>query len=308
MAFLPRLSIERGWLPVSGAMVMVCVSAVPTVSDQPPPQQLTVVSVSGEWTQVCQQLQGDCHIPPSAPSPLRFGQTINAGAICLFGTEPGSIVLKQVTPADAPLYPFPCEKADMGGVPTCSRGPRNACAVDVRRIGQASGIRNLLAAMVRITSTQPEKYMVAASRGAEAELADSVVLLKAGRLDLQTIFEEMDPGTYYVELAPIGSTAPSGPPVRVSYGKGQAVRAEVRGVQPGLYRLALVTEKGGLGDSDCWVLVAVEPEYAKQAAAYQQAVNEAKKLPPEMDAAATRALLRAYLESLASPKQGVIRP
>jgi hypothetical protein len=272
-------------------------------------QQIVVVSVSGEWTQVCQQRQGDCHIPASAPSPLRFGQTINAGEICLFGNEPGSIVLKYATPADAPLYPFPCEKADMAGAPSCSRGPRKACAVDVRKIGQASGIRNFLAAMARIASTQPEKYMVAASRGAESELVDGVVPLEAGWLDVQTIFREMDPGPYFVELAPVGSTAAApGPPVPVSYRKGQPVRTEVRGAQAGLYRLALVTEKGEPGDSDCWVLVAAGADYAKQAAAYQQAVSESKKLPTEMDAAATRALLRAYLESLASPKQGASRP
>jgi hypothetical protein len=80
-------------------------------------------------------------------------------------------------------------------------------------------------------------------------------------------------------------------------------------VRAGLYKLALVTEKGEPGDSDCWILAAAPPEYAKQAAAYERAVSESKKLPEEMDASATRALLRAYLESLANPNQGrAVRP
>jgi hypothetical protein len=307
MAFHTRWSIARSSFPIWVGLVLGCGCALPLVSDQR--QQIVVVSVSGDWTQVCQDPKGDCNVSGSPESPLRFGQTINSGDICLIGDEAGSIVLKYATPADDKLYPFPCEKTDVGNGPTCTVRPRKGCGVDVRKMGeQRSGIRNFLATMARITSSQPEKYMVAASRGAEAELVDAVVPVESGQLDLQAVFREMDAGTYYVELAPVGAAAPPGPRSRVSYVKGQAVRAEARGVRGGLYKLALVTEKGEPGDSDCWVLVAAGTGYVKLLAAYQQALAESKKLPAEMDAAATRALLRAYLESLASPKPGVARP
>jgi hypothetical protein len=299
---------------VWGALVLVCACAIPLVSDQGRGAQVVVVSVSGDWTPVCQAAGGDCKAAGDARRPVRFGETLTVGAICLFGTEQNSIVLKYATPTDDTLYPFPCDKANLSQARSCSTSAQGACSVDLRTVGQTKGravafMATISEAFRRMTQAQPEKYMVAASRGAEAELVDAVVPLEGGQIDLRAAFRDMDPGTYYVEFAPTSSSAAvQGPPVRVSYAKGQAVSAAARGVRGGLYKLALVTEKGEPGDSDCWILVAAAPEYTKQAAAYGQAESESAKLPAEMDAGATRALLRAYLESLASPGQGAARP
>jgi hypothetical protein len=309
-----RWSFVRSGFPVWGALVLVCACAIPLVSDQGRGAQVVVVSVSGDWTPIRQD-PGTTAKAAGAETqrPVRFGETLTVGAICLFGNEQGSIVLKFATPADSVLYPFPCEKANMGGAASCTTGPRNTCAVDLRKVGEKKGLTasfmaTISEALARITRAAPEKYMVAASRGAEAELMDAVVPLEGEQIDLRAAFRDMDPGTYYVELGAVGAASTQGPPVRVSFAKGQAARAEARGVSGGLYKLALVTEKGEPGDSDCWILVGPPPEYAKQAASYDQAVSESTKLPAEMDAGATRALLRAYLESLASPGEGVTRP
>jgi hypothetical protein len=304
-----RWSFVRSGFPVWGALVLVCAGALPLVSDQGRGVQVVVVSVSGDWTPVCQAVGSDCKAVGDSRRPVRFGETLTVGAICLFGTEQGSLVLKYATKGDDALYPFPCDKANLSQARSCSTSLQQPCSVDLRTVGKTQGravafMATISDAFRRMTQAQPEKYMVAASRGAEAELADAVVPLESGRIDLRAAFRDMDPGTYYVELASVSSSAsPQGPPVRVSYAKGQAVDAPARGARGGLYKLALVTETGGLGDSDCWILVAAPPEYAKQAAAYDQAVSESTKLPAEMDAGATRALLRAYLESLANPRQ-----
>jgi hypothetical protein len=257
---------------------------------------------------------GDCKKAGDPRRPVRFGETLAAGATCLFGNEGDSIVLKSLLPTDDLLYPFQCQREDLDKKNTCAppATARKACAVDLRTLSEKKGIlatfmATISEALKRIMQSQPDKYMVAASRGAEPELVDAVLPIENGQIDVQPIFREMDPGTYYVELAVPGAPSLSGPPSRVTFAKGRAARVEAGGLRAGLYKLALVTEKGEPRDSDCWILVAAPPEYAKQAAAYEQAVSESKKLPEEMDARATRALLRAYLESLANPKTGTAR-
>ena len=290
--------------------LLVCAAALPMVSDQGRGAQVVVVSVSGDWTPVCQAATGDCKATGESRRPVRFGETLAVGAICLFGTEQGSIVLKYAT--DSKLYPFPCEKANLSATPACAAAQRKGCGVDLRTVGKNRGFQaawsNIIEVMTNLVSAQPDKYMVAASRGAEAELADAVVPLDAGQIDLRSSFRDMDPGTYYVKFAPSGTASPQGPPLPVTFAKGQPARVAADAMRPGLYRLALVTRQGYPGDSDCWILVAGPPDYAKQAAAYEHAVSESTKLPEEMDPGATRALLRAYLESLANPRQGTSRP
>ncbi len=312
------LALSASGFRVLGTLVVVCACAVPLVSDQQPqPQQLVVVSVSGDWTRIRRSKDpgdktADRETDADLQRPVRFGQTLNAGAICLLGSEPGSIVLKYSAPDEDKLYPFPCEKANIGGPPSCPTRPQGTCRVDLQRVRDKTGIRAWLGvsftALLSVVSAQPDKYMVAASRGGESELADGVVPLEDGRIDLRAIFRDLDPGTYDVEMAPLASLPLQGPPLRVVVAKGQAARIETRGAAPGVYNLSLVTEKGEPGDSACWVLVASPPDYAKQSAAFARAVSEAAKFPEEMDPSATRALLRAYMESLASAKQGAARP
>ena len=302
-------SLVRTGLPVWGTLVLVCAGALPLVSDQRPQDQIMVVSVSGDWTPVCQAATGDCKEAGEARKPVRFGETLTVGAICLFGNDQGSIVLKYATKGDDTLYPFPCDKANLSRARSCLPSAQQPCSVDLRTVKETNGrvalfIATVSEALTRMTHAQPGKYMVAASRGADAELVDAVVPLEGGQIDLRAAFRDMDPGTYYVEWSAVGSVSMQGPPVRVSYAKGKAVGAAARGVRGGLYKLALVTATGEPGDSDCWVLVAAVAEYAKQAAAYEQAVSESAKLPAEMDSGATQALLRAYLELLASRGQG----
>lgn len=310
-AHFPRCFSMAG-LRIGGTLLAVYACAAPLVS-RPPQQQVVVVSVSGEWTQVRQgQNAPGKTTTASLQNPIRFGQTLNTGAICLFGSERSSIVLKYSTPNEDKLYPFPCEKTDLAGSPTCLVRPRSGCAVDLDHVRDKKGIMATIgasfSALMSTVTAQPDKYMVAASRGADSELADAVISLDSGQIDLQAVFREMDPGVYYVEMTPLSSASLQAPPSRVNFAKGQSAPIAARGVQPGIYKLALVTEKGEPGDSDCWILVVASPEYPQTSAAFAHAVSESAKLPEEMDAGATRALLRAYLESLGDTKAGASRP
>jgi hypothetical protein len=318
MAAHLRWSCGRRSLPVWGTLVLVCACALPLVSDQRGQAQVVVVSVSGDWTPMRQDLSAQAHSgADNAQHPVRFGETITVGPICLFGNEGDAIVLMQNAPKDNVLHSYPCEKAKPDKAQSCPvkpLGTSSACAVDLRTVGQGQGLVSAFVATIsdaftRLTQSQPEKYMVAASRGAEAELADAVVPLQGGQIDLRAVFRNMDPGTYNVKFASVEAQTLSGPAPQVTYAKGQAVLLQTPAeVRAGLYKLSLVSQSGEPGDSDCWVLVATPPEYARQSAAFERAVSESAKLPGEMDAGATRALLRAYLESLASPKQGATRP
>jgi hypothetical protein len=171
MAFQHRWSIAKSWFPVWGTLVVVCFAALPMVSDQQP-SRVVVVSVSGDWTPMCQAEIGDCK---GAGRPVRWGETLTAGAICLYGPEQGSIVLKSSSspPADDALYPFQCQKEDLGKKKTCEKSRPEACAVDLRTLGAKNGLRTTFfsEAFKRMTQSQPYKYMVAASRGAETRRA-----------------------------------------------------------------------------------------------------------------------------------------
>lgn len=318
MAAHLRWSFGRRSLPVWGVLVLVCACVLPLVSDQRGQAQVVVVSVSGDWTPMRQDGSAQAQSGAgNAQRSVRFGETLTVGPICLFGNEGDAIVLMQNAPKDNVLHSYPCEKAKPDKAQSCPVKPPGApstCAVDLRMVGQGKGlvtafVETISDAFTRLTQSQPEKYMVAASRGAEAELADAVVPLQGGQIDLRAAFRNMDPGTYNVKFASVEAQTFSGSAPRVTYAKGQAVLVQTpTPVRAGLYKLGLVSQSGDPGDSDCWVLVAAAPEYARQAAAFERAVSESTKLPEEMDAGATRALLRAYLESLASAKQGATRP
>jgi hypothetical protein len=295
----PRQSFGRGSVRLWGPFALLCACALPVFSDQQ--AQVVVVSVTGDWRQVPEGALYD------KQNRLRFGQILFVGQGCLLGKE-GSIVLKYSTPSENALYPFPCEKPPDEGSRPCKEGPRNTCAVNLRELGTKKGLWNAFAATISSVtqnfSGQPERYMVASSRGGEAELVDAVVPLENGQIDLRGIFRDMSPGSYYVEFSAVEVAAFQGPPSLVSYAKGQPAFVPARGLRAGPYKVLLVDQKGESGDSDCWVLLAGAAEYATKAAAYERVVTESQKLPEEMDPAATRALLRAYLESLQA-KQAV---
>ncbi len=144
--------------------------------------------------------------------------------------------------------------------------------------------------------------MVAASRGIEPGLVDTVVLLEDRQLDLAPAFREMSDGQYWVKLSLINGNGagPVGGPLAVQYTSHHPASASAPTTQPGLYRLSLVDKNGASAGSDCWILVTSRETYSAKSQAFEGATQKSSKWPQDMDPSAVRALLRAYLESLAS--------
>jgi hypothetical protein len=74
--------------------------------------------------------------------------------------------------------------------------------------------------------------------------------------------------------------------------------------RPGLYQVSLVDHGTDqpIG-SDAWILAEGPDDYSAIAASFQKASEQASRLPQEMDPAAVRGLLQAYLESLGNTKR-----
>jgi len=283
-----------------GVALILCAGGLSVAADRSPEIQVLVVSASGDWRQTA-----------SAQKTVVFGQHLDAGAGCLYAS-PGdnvAVVLKYATPSDSTLYPFHCDEPPKNANLECPSVPIAQCSVNLKHLagknGAPSTYQELSAGFRKLWNGDSERYMVASSRGIEAELVDAVVQLQNGQVDLSAAFQTMPVGKYFVEFLPVTNPHARPEPVPVMVAKGQKAGAPASSLGPGLYELLLVDEKGEPAGSDSWILVANSTTYATKAADYEKAERQSTKLPPEMDPSATRAILRAYLESLSEEKQAV---
>ncbi len=298
MTFRPKQSARKYPAAALSAIVVLGATLLAFSAEQQP--QVLVVSALGDWRQ----------IPPNAASglqkPVAFGQRLDVTLGCLYGVVDSSIVLKYATPSDNTLYPFPCEKPPSAPNPDCKSGPAATCPIDLKKLANKKGIisgfaSDLSDTFARLLTSRPDRYMFASSRGLEAELNDAVVPFDGDGAELSSVFRGMPPGNYYVEFVMADARASHSAPVTVTIAKNQKAFAAAPSLHPGLYKLLLVDQQGEPAGSDAWIVLAPAGNYSAKAAAFQKVVDESAKLPPEMDPAATRALLRVYLESLAVP-------
>ena len=246
--------------------------------------EVLVVSIVGDWRY--------------QDSLIKFGQTlIPARQACLTGSD-GSIVVRSFD-NNGSLHAFACEKPFRDR--DCS-GQEGRCAVPLhpenwKSSGSAS--ENFWAAVRRLVAGEPEKYMVAASRGLEPSLVDAVVPQQAGNVNLAAAFREMAAGQYWVKIAPVDSSGAASGTQQLHFVPKTPVILPASGLRPGLYHLILVDETSVPAGSDCWILISWPENYPTVSDAFQRAQQMSAKWPDDMDPSAVRALLRAYLESLA---------
>ena len=244
-----------------------------------------VFSLTGNWSQVG---------PGSQRKPLHWMQPVFARDGDLVGAIDSELVLKT---GGGKLFPFKCDRDTM---------KRTSCVVSLKDVevkaSDSGFFKDVSEAFARLTTHQPEKYMIASSRGIDDELSDAVVALNGGQVDLRDVFRDMSAGQYYLTFSSVDSATSPSPPVPLTYTKGQSLSIPAHDLHEGLYKFSLVDAHGQPAGSDAWVLVASAAAYPSKSAAYDHAVSDSRKLPEEMDPAATRALLRVYLESLVAPK------
>src|SRR3984893_2631854 len=229
---------------------------------------------------------------------IKFGQPLPPEG-CLYGSE-GSVVLA-LGKKDAPLQPFPCEKPSRD--PGCLGNKNDRCAVPLdphKWKATGSGLGNVLDAFRQLFRGNSEKYMVAASRGIEPGLVDAVLPLQDHNLDVAPAFREMPGGQYWIKLSPVNEPSIANNVLEVRFTPHSPAVVRASSLQPGLYRLSLVEKSGAPAGSDSWVLITSAENYSSVADLFQRAKADSGKWPEEMDPSATRALLRAYLESLAT--------
>jgi hypothetical protein len=267
--------------------ILLLLAAAVTLLSSQEENKVLVVSVAGDW-----KYEG---------KRVAFGQSLsNTG--CLFATE-GSIVLKPEQ-KDLAGQPFICDKPLRD--PQCTGHEADVCAVPLnpgRWPKSGSGWGNTWDALLHLFVKEPEKYMVAASRGLEPGLEDAVVPKQAEGVNLASAFREMEAGHYWLQVSPVSDTPRPAKTFEVQFAAHGPAVITGSSIQPGLYRVVLVDKAGEPAGSDCWVLISAEQNFAATSRAFQGAQSDAAKWPDAMDPSAVRALLRAYLESLSISAQ-----
>ncbi len=276
------MASSSGYLRLAIGTAVFLVAVASAVSDQP--ARVVVVSVTGDWKQ--------------DEARVTFGQSLPAAG-CLFSSD-GSVVLQPDKEA-ASAQPFICEKPSRDS--SCAGHAADRCAVPLdptKWKSTGSTLGNLWAAVRKLFTGDPEKYMVAASRGLESGLVDTVVPLEDHKIDLAPAFNEMNPGQYWVNLVPLKSSASAtaSGPLEVQFAANHSAMVAAPALQPGLYRLILVDQAGAPAGSDCWILVSTPGNFTSASQAFHAAVKKSSTWPKDMDPSAVHALLRAYLESL----------
>ena len=274
----------RNTLPLALFLLFPLGLAALAFPDQP--EQVVVVSVAGDWK------FGDARVT--------WGQALPAKG-CLYASE-GSVVLRAGNSVSRPdnkdTQPFACEKKSRDS--DCSGHESDRCAIplDPAKWKSKFTLGNFMDFVTTLISREPEKYMVAASRGLEPGLVDCVALLKNSSVDLAPAFREMPAGTYFVILSSVNTVANANTPVELRFTPHGPAVVTLPAVQPGLYRVVLVDKQGAPAGSDCWALISSPDSYTSISGAFEAAVQKSAAWPDDMDPSARRAILRAYLDSL----------
>jgi hypothetical protein len=138
--------------------------------------------------------------------------------------------------------------------------------------------------------------IAAVSRDFGREVREAVIPLRDGRADLAPALRDALRGPYQLRMRPFPGGVPL-PPVSVQWMPGNPAAVPASALTPGLYRLEVLDS--GRTASEAWILLCGPADFLSRSAEFQQAIEQTARWSDEMDAAAMRPLLRAYLESLA---------
>jgi hypothetical protein len=256
-------------------------------------QEALVVGIIGEWKS------------DAKPNDLKFLQAIEVGdGVCAYGTD-GYLAVQ----FGDKVTPFVCDR-QTDGVCNQINAPKRekasawdkpfVCARHIARPPDSGLWEAFTAAVVPLFRRSPERFVAPVSRGLEAEISDAVVQLRGGSVDFAGAFGDLNAGSYTVRLDPLDGASRAPASAAVSWKGGGTAVATVAGLTPGLYRIVLLEANGTPRGQDAWVLVCSPERFEKRSHEFSKAVEAAKTWPPEVDARAPRAVLRAYLQALSS--------
>lgn len=163
----------------------------------------------------------------------------------------------------------------------------------------------ILGSVMGLLRGEPGRYVALGQRG--DELSEGVVLIKDGRVDLNTVFAGHGGEQYYLRLRAI---APSGKPsanswigpIVFNWEPGKSSPVAIQGIEPGLYELALLERSDNEympTGSSAWILASGPREYRRLSLSFRRAVKLTRKWGKAITPEAARSFLRADLDHLA---------
>jgi len=245
----------------------------------PAPSEGVVLGITGEW-----------HVK-SHPGPrVAFGDPISENDT-LEGAQNASVVISW--PADSKRFYRKCD------APKCEVN----LADPANQAQPAPGILARVAEALKPYFTHGEsatKFVAAESRGAEGDLAEAVLLLRAGLVDLAPALKDLVPGAYRLRFEPLTAGAAPGKSFRVDWKPNNRAVETPPGIQPGMCRLAFLDPGTNQPTNNrAWVLVSTPDDYGPRATSFKNMLEATSTWTDELSKPAARSVLRVWLQTMA---------
>lgn len=148
-----------------------------------------------------------------------------------------------------------------------------------------------------------KRYAITISRGDERHFVkaiDTIVELKDGKIDLKNAFPKGTKSSVTASLSSLDGSNPfASSVVTLGFDKKGSIVFENEKLQPGLYKLSFFERAEKTGE-ESWVLICASDRYKAKSQSYAKAKQVTSKWAEGATAQTRTALLRAYLDSLAS--------
>jgi len=156
---------------------------------------------------------------------------------------------------------------------------------------------------IRLIAGRPVRYSIHGQKGASNNLEEAVSLFDKGSLDLSSVFRNMPKGVYYLKLLDLGpgSTNAVIGPQRFDWDPQTSSPLSTSELSPGVYEVTLLLRKGRRYEPtlSVWTLVSNKSQFDRLSDSFRDAVRVTRKWQTSTTDETRRAVLRAYLESLA---------
>jgi hypothetical protein len=268
------------------------------------PHKVVIVGVTGDWYMKVPSEHDYRSAAKKANDPyVHFLDTFGVDqSTCAYGTD-GSIVVE----FNGKAYSFPCEKSAAQDNSSCqppyplplrSNKKPFACGKLIVPPSTWENIKLGLASIVPLLTNSAERFVTPVSRGLESELDDAVVLQQNGIINFAPVLHDMDAGNYSLRIESLGAPQISPHNVSIKWNGGNSAVADISALAPGLYRVSRLQTAGTAEGTDAWILVSDATHFKNDSENFQASAEATKNWPPDADARAPRAILRAYLEAL----------
>lgn len=253
-----------------------------------------VLEMHGKWT------DGD------AQGFLKLGQML-----------PGEAVLSNAAPVDDDRIVIANLHGEIIKTVRCKNGVCRECTESgacydpihpLPKAGDSAGtVSTLLNAVLDLFLEKPERYSVHRVRGADPEVIKSeVARLDANTVELGSLFEGKEKGSYEVQFVPISEKSKSGGKPQsfeggINWNPGEKAALVLHGLAPGLYEVRLFR---GSSTTTAWILLCAGADYQHSVDSFEEFVRQTESWGKNVTQATKQAYQRAFLEYLDLHRSG----